>query len=112
MTQQTKTRSPRKMARPQSKALTMDALGSDADERAEPASSADTSSKATTKTALVLSLLERAEGATLVQLVEATGWLPHTARAALTGLKKKGHAVQRTSVDGVSRYTIAPAASE
>ena len=27
-------------------------------------------------------------------LTAATGWLPHTARAALTGLKKKGHAVE------------------
>ncbi len=112
MIQQTKTRSARKMARLQSEALKMDAPGPGAGEGTEPASSPQPVPQPMTKTALVLSLLQRAEGTTLAQIVEATGWLPHTTRAALTGLKKKGHAVQRTSVDGVGRYTIAPAASE
>ena len=30
---------------------------------------------------------------TLAKLVAATGWLPHTTRAALTGLRKRGYAV-------------------
>lgn len=55
------------------------------------------------KTNLVLDLLRRPEGATLDQLVAATGWLPHTARAALTGLKKKGHAVSSTKEEGGRR---------
>ena len=38
-------------------------------------------------------LLECAEGANLPQLVEATGWQPHTTRAALTGLNKQGKAI-------------------
>lgn len=59
------------------------------------------------KTEKVLALLRRTGGATLDELVEATGWLPHTTRAALTGLKKKGHKVERTKVDGVSRYSAA-----
>ena len=29
--------------------------------------------------------------ATLTELTEATGWLPHSTRAVLTGLRKKGH---------------------
>ena len=58
------------------------------------------------KTAKVLALLKRDEGATLDELVNATGWLPHTTRAALTGIKKKGHKVERTKVDGVSRYAV------
>ena len=37
-----------------------------------------------TKQDLIIGLLQREEGATLGQLVEATGWLPHTTRAALT----------------------------
>lgn len=49
----------------------------------------------TTKSALVLSLLRREPGATLAELVDATGWLPHTTRAALTGLRKKGHTIDR-----------------
>ncbi len=34
------------------------------------------------------------EGATLDELIGATGWLPHTARAALTGLRKRGYDVR------------------
>lgn len=64
----------------------------------------------TTKTDKVVTLLQRKQGATLEDLVKATGWLPHTTRAAMTGLRKKGHAIERTSVDGVSRYSIATGA--
>ncbi|WP_419683593.1 DUF3489 domain-containing protein [Sphingomonas sp. ID0503] len=46
-----------------------------------------------TKSELVLQLLGRGEGATLAELAGATGWLPHTTRAALTGLRKKGNAI-------------------
>lgn len=48
-----------------------------------------------TKTSIVLDLLRRDEGATLAELIAATGWLPHTTRAALTGLKKKAYVVAR-----------------
>lgn len=55
----------------------------------------------------VLELLGRAEGATIDQLVETTGWLPHTTRAALTGLKKKGHVVESLKPsDGPRVYRI------
>jgi hypothetical protein len=55
-------------------------------------------------------MLLRGEGATLDALVEATRWLPHTTRAALTGLRKRGFAVAR-SRDGAkaSLYRIAAA---
>jgi hypothetical protein len=49
-----------------------------------------------TKRAVVIDLLQRPRGATLDELVDATGWLPHTTRAALTGLRKAGLAVERT----------------
>ena len=32
-------------------------------------------------------------GATIEELIAATGWLAHTTRAALTGLRKRGYAV-------------------
>ena len=41
-----------------------------------------------TKTATVVALLGSDGGATLAELIAATGWLPHTTRAALTGLRK------------------------
>jgi len=63
-----------------------------------------------TKAELVLTLLQRELGATLPELVEATGWLPHTTRAALTGLRKKGHAIARLRRDDVTCYRIESAA--
>jgi len=64
----------------------------------------------TSKTARVVTLLTRDDGATLQQLIDATGWLPHTTRAALTGLKKKGYAISSDKLDGVRIYrAVAPA---
>jgi hypothetical protein len=63
-----------------------------------------------TKIEAVISLLRREEGATLGDLVEATGWLPHTTRAALTGLRKKGHMLDKSKRDDVTCYRIVEAA--
>ncbi|ABQ67887.1 hypothetical protein Swit_1524 [Rhizorhabdus wittichii RW1] len=63
-----------------------------------------------TKQALVIDLLKRKGGATLTDIIGTTGWLPHTSRAALTGLRKKGHAISSEKVEGVTRYYIATAA--
>lgn len=65
-----------------------------------------------TKTTAVIALLERAEGATLAELIVATGWLPHTTRAALTGLRKKGHVIERSKRGDETCYRIAPRAPE
>lgn len=59
-----------------------------------------------TKASLVLSLLQREAGVTLPELIEATGWLPHSMRAALTGLRKKGHAIARSKRDDATCYRI------
>ena len=67
--------------------------------------------KARTKQSQVLDLLSRNEGALLSEIVAATGWLPHTARAALTGLKKKGHIITRGKRDVVTCYFIASVAA-
>ncbi|KQP56333.1 hypothetical protein ASG40_04500 [Methylobacterium sp. Leaf399] len=42
-----------------------------------------------TKRALIVAMLRRDQGATLVELMAATGWLAHSTRAALTGLRKR-----------------------
>lgn len=63
--------------------------------------------KPTSKQALVIGLLSRSQGATLDDLVTATGWLPHTTRAALTGLRKKGFALDSEKpADGPRVYRI------
>ena len=61
---------------------------------------------ASTKIGQVLAMLQREEGATLAELVQATGWQAHTARAALTGLRKKGHQLQKSLRDDVSCYRV------
>jgi hypothetical protein len=50
------------------------------------------------KLALVIDLLRGADGATIADLTQATGWLPHTTRAAPTGLRKRGYAVTRERI--------------
>jgi hypothetical protein len=62
------------------------------------------------KQTLIKDLLAREEGATLDEMIAATGWLPHTTRAALTGLRKKGFAIDRNRVEGVTRYRHAASA--
>jgi hypothetical protein len=57
------------------------------DARSEP--------RANSKLALLLSLLSRDRGATIAELMAATGWLPHTTRAALTRLRQRGFGLER-----------------
>jgi hypothetical protein len=67
-----------------------------------------------TKQARVITLLGCDSGASLDELIAATGWLPHTTRAALTGLRHKGFVLDRDKrADGTTVYRIssAPAAS-
>ena len=59
------------------------------------------------KRAQLIKLLERDNGATLDAMVALTGWLPHTTRAALTGLRKKGHIITSDKIDGVRTYRAA-----
>ena len=49
-------------------------------------------------------MLRRKQGATIAQIVEATGWQPHTVRGAFAGaLKKKlGLTVTSEKVDGIA----------
>jgi hypothetical protein len=62
-----------------------------------------------TKRDQLAGLLVREEGATLDHMIAATGWLPHTTRAALTGLRKAGYAIDSDKVDGVRTYrAVAP----
>jgi len=66
--------------------------------------------KAESKIASVITLLERPEGATLLDLVDATDWLPHTIRAAMTGLRHKGYAIERSSRENTTFWYIAAGA--
>jgi DNA-binding MarR family transcriptional regulator len=61
------------------------------------------------KPGLLLAAVSRPEGATLAELSAATGWLPHTTRAALTRLRRQGHDVRLASVGSRRAYHLVPA---
>lgn len=69
--------------------------------------------RAGSKRKLVIALMQRDGGATIGDLMEATGWLPHTTRAALTGLRKGGVGIVRTRDPqaDASVYRIEPPAA-
>ena len=67
--------------------------------------------KPSTKLDLLLARLRRPDGATIDDLMKATGWQAHSVRGAMAGtLKKKGHTITSTKTDGVRRYKLAEAA--
>ena len=59
----------------------------------EPGPARPSAPRGGSKLARLIALLERDRGATIAELIAATGWLAHTTRAALTGLRKRGYAV-------------------
>lgn len=66
------------------------------------ANSSQSKKAPTTKAALVCKLLARPRGATVPEIMTATGWQNHSVRAFFTGLRKKGHRLareERTSGD-------------
>ena len=62
-----------------------------------------------TKKSQLLSLLQREEGATLVEMVATTDWLPHTMRATLTAFRKAGHTIDKSKRGDVTCYHIVEA---
>jgi hypothetical protein len=56
-------------------------------------------------------LLKRRNGATITEMMAATGWQQHSVRGALAGaMKKRGHAIASEKLDGTRRYRIGDAA--
>jgi Protein of unknown function (DUF3489) len=72
----------------------------------EQTSASPSAPRAGSKQALVIAMLSSETGANLDTLINATGWLPHTTRAALTGLRKRGFAIERSSDGEGSVYRI------
>lgn len=62
-----------------------------------------------TKHQQVVEMLQRDDGTTVEELLVLANWLPHSTRAFMTGLKKKGFIVDSEKADGIRRYRIVPA---
>ena len=58
------------------------------------------------KQARLVEMLSAPDGASLDELVTAMGWLPHTTRAAVTGLRKRGLTVLTEKRDGACVYRM------
>ena len=67
--------------------------------------------RADSKLDRIMEMMSSKEGATIDDLTSATNWLPHTARAALTGLRKRGYDIQLDRVDKQSPSVYRLAAS-
>jgi hypothetical protein len=63
--------------------------------------------KAPTKTERLIAMLGADSGVSIAEISEAFGWLPHSTRAALSGLRNGGHLVERINAKGeAARYRI------
>ena len=67
-----------------------------------------TQKKTSTKSAMVTKILSREKGATLLEISKLTGWQPHSCRAFLTGLRKKGDVLKEERSDGSLAYRMQP----
>jgi len=66
--------------------------------------------KAPSRLAVIVEHLREETGASIAELCSATGWQAHSIRGAMAGaLKRKGHIITSSVVDGVRRYAIAAA---
>lgn len=75
----------------------------------KPGSSAAVLVRAGSKSATMIALLKGKSGASIAELIKATGWQQHSIRGAISGLLKKklGLEVQSTKTDdGERRYRI------
>ena len=62
------------------------------------------------KLGVLLDAVSRPEGATLEDLTAASGWLPHTTRAAITRLRQRGYDVRLATMGTRRAYHLVPVA--
>ena len=60
------------------------------------------------KLGLIVDRLERIAGATIDELVDATGWQKHSVHGALSRLRSGGFAIGLKSTKGRKAYRLAP----
>ncbi len=59
-----------------------------------------------TKQAEVIALLQRPEGASIAEIVERTGWAPHSARGMISGVLSKKFGLAVTSAKQADRGRV------
>ncbi len=76
---------------------------------ATSARKSDTAKRPGGKLGLILDRLERTAGATIGELVDATGWQKHSVHGALSRLRSGGFAVRLEATVDRKAYLLAPA---
>ena len=65
--------------------------------------------RASTRRAMLVAMLARAQGGSVTEMGQRLGWLPHTVRAAITGLRHAGRDVTRSKDEkGQTVYRLTP----
>ena len=92
---------PTASARPRRSERAIDTVKTTSSRSSPPA----TTPRPTSKQATIAAMLRQRNGTTITELMAATGWQSHSIRAALTGLRKAGHQIERQrDVSGATRY--------
>ena len=92
---------PTASARPRRSERAIDTVKTTSSRRNPPAATP----RPTSKQATIAAMLRQRNGTTITELMAATGWQSHSIRAALTGLRKAGHQIERQrDVSGATRY--------
>ena len=75
---------------------------------AAPANPENQTEKKESKAAVIIKLLMRPQGATLEQMMNATGWQKHSIRGFMAGTLKNKHGITAVSakVDGSRTYRV------
>jgi hypothetical protein len=68
--------------------------------------------KKPSKSASVTKMLSRGNGATVAEIIKATGWKEHSCRAFLTGVRKTNKLLKEQRPDGKTAYRIEAAPTE
>lgn len=77
--------------------LGLQVIGLGPDHKPDHEPTAERAHREGTKQAALIALLKQPAGATLAQMVQATGWQSHTVRGAMTGALKKKLGLEITS---------------
>ncbi len=88
----------------------LDKVIADAEAKWKQAATGTPRTRANSKQAEVLRMLQRSEGATIAQICEATGWQAHTVRGTFSGAfkKKMGLAITSENAEGGERVYRVP----
>lgn len=73
---------------------------------ADPSAKKPVAIRAGTKQAQIIALIQRPEGASIAEIVEATGWMPHSARGLISGALKKKLGLPITAEKVEQRGTV------